>query len=142
MASETDIYNLALAHVGTRSTIALPTEDSNEARACRRFYAQARDETLTAAWWTFARRTAVLTLLKSAPGTPEFQGVVSNVLERLVSAAALALLLCLSFGLCTRPLYHPCQYRCLSFDSDLLGSARSRKPRQRRAGSVQHWSRP
>lgn len=79
MASETDIYNLALAHVGTRSTIALPTEDSNEARACRRFYAQARDETLTAAWWTFARRTAVLTLLKAAPGTPEFTGVVSNV---------------------------------------------------------------
>lgn len=79
MASETDVCNLALAHVGTRSTIAALTEDSNEARACRRFYPQARDETLEAAWWSFARRTATLTLLKSAPGTPEFQGVVSNV---------------------------------------------------------------
>jgi hypothetical protein len=78
MTNEVDIYNLALAHVGTRSTVASPTEDSQEARACRRFYTQARDETLTAAWWTFARRTAVLTLLKAAPGTPEFQGVVSN----------------------------------------------------------------
>jgi hypothetical protein len=79
MPSETDVANLALAHAGARSTIASMTEASTEASICTRFFEAARDETLSAAWWTFARATVVLTLLKSAPGTPEFQGVVSNI---------------------------------------------------------------
>lgn len=76
MTTETDVANLALSHVGTRATIASLAENSPEARACSRFFAHCRDETLAATWWNFARATASLTLLKAAPGTPEFVGSV------------------------------------------------------------------
>lgn len=71
MTTDTDICNQALDLIGTRSTIASLQENSNEARACRRFYEQTRDAMIRGAHWNFARRTAYLTMLKSAPGTPE-----------------------------------------------------------------------
>lgn len=76
MTTETDVCNLALSHVGTRATIASLAENSPEARACSRFFAHCRDEALAATWWGFARATATLTLLKAAPGTPEFSGSI------------------------------------------------------------------
>lgn len=69
MTSEVEICNRALDKVGTRSTIASLTEASNEAKICNRLYAPTRDETLGMAFWNFARKTANLSLLKSAPGT-------------------------------------------------------------------------
>lgn len=68
--TETEICNRALQRIGTRSTIASLTEDSNEARACNLIYASTRDEVLSMAFWNFAKKAATLSLIKSAPGTP------------------------------------------------------------------------
>jgi hypothetical protein len=46
------------------------TEASNEAEQCLLLYAVTRDEVLSMAHWNFAKKTATLSLLKSAPGTP------------------------------------------------------------------------
>lgn len=70
MASEVSICNRALQAIGTRSQIASLTEDSVEARNCNLIYADTRNEILQMADWNFARKTAYLALLKSAPGTP------------------------------------------------------------------------
>lgn len=71
--SDTSICNQALSRIGTRSTIASLTEASKEARACNLVYQQTRDEVLSMAFWNFAKKTASLSLLKSAPGTPTNQ---------------------------------------------------------------------
>ena len=68
--SETVICNRALASIGTRSSIASLTENSNEAEQCDLIYASTRDEVLQMADWNFARKVDYLALLKSAPGTP------------------------------------------------------------------------
>ena len=68
--SETSICNRALAKVGTRSTIASLTEQSNEAKQCNLIYAATRDEVAGMAFWNFTTKTISLALLKSAPGTP------------------------------------------------------------------------
>lgn len=68
--SETSICNRALAQIGTRSTIASLTEASNEAKQCNLIFSETQDEILGMAFWNFATKTATLTLLKSAPGTP------------------------------------------------------------------------
>lgn len=69
MTSEVEICNRALSKVGTRSTIASMTEASNEAKQCNLLFNPTRDEVLSMAFWNFARKTATLSLLKSAPGT-------------------------------------------------------------------------
>lgn len=69
-ASEISIVNLALGHIGTRSTIASLSEASTEARVARLYYEPTRDEVLSMAFWNFSKKTATLALLKSAPGTP------------------------------------------------------------------------
>lgn len=74
--SETAIANQALAGIGTRSTITSMQEASQEARNCLIFFESTRDEILRSAHWNFARKTQQLTLLKAAPGTPEFTGTV------------------------------------------------------------------
>lgn len=68
MSSDTQVANLALAKIGTRSTIASLTEDSNEARAINLIYENTRDQVLGMAFWNFARKTANLSVLKTAPG--------------------------------------------------------------------------
>lgn len=78
MANEVTICRLALQAVGARTTIESLEEDSNEAIQCRILFGQTRDELLRKAWWNFARRTVLLTLLKSAPGTAEFTGTATN----------------------------------------------------------------
>lgn len=70
MASETDIANEALVMVGTRDSIASLNEESNEARVCKRYFNNTRDELLQMAHWGFAKKTAILSVLKTAPGTP------------------------------------------------------------------------
>lgn len=70
MASEVSICNRALQAIGTRTSIAALTESSVEARNCNLIYEDTRDEILQMAYWNFAQKTAYLSLLKSAPGTP------------------------------------------------------------------------
>jgi hypothetical protein len=66
-----DICNRALGEIGTRSTIASLTEQSNEALACKTHFEPLVKRLLRMANWNFARRTTLLTLLKAMPGTPE-----------------------------------------------------------------------
>lgn len=62
MASEVDICNLALSHLGDEaSVIAItPPHGTTQASHCARFYPIARDVVLQAFSWTFATRRAVL----------------------------------------------------------------------------------
>lgn len=76
MTSEVDICNQALAAIGTRSTIASLSEQSNEAIQCALQYASTRDQLLRSAPWNFVRAYANLSVLKSAPGTPEYGNTV------------------------------------------------------------------
>jgi hypothetical protein len=71
MASQVDIYNLALAAIGTRTSVASISEASPEARELSRQYDAALDAVLAAAHWNFARKQTTLTLLKAAYGTEE-----------------------------------------------------------------------
>lgn len=66
MASNTEIANIALSHIGVGKEISdLTTEKSEEARACRRFFDIARDQTLRDYSWPFARRETDLSLIQS-----------------------------------------------------------------------------
>lgn len=67
MADLIAIANLSLSRIGTRSSIADLTEDSPEARAFNTIYEQARDETLEAVDWGFARARRYLTDLGNPP---------------------------------------------------------------------------
>lgn len=62
MASEVDIANLALAHLGDDATVSSfdPPEGSAQAEHCARFYPIARDTLLEMHAWTFATCTAAL----------------------------------------------------------------------------------
>ena len=62
MASEIDISNLALAHLGDNATVAslYPPEGSAQAEHCARFYPIARDSLLEMHAWGFATRRAQL----------------------------------------------------------------------------------
>ena len=71
MTSLVDIANQALAEAAARSSISSLTEDSSEAAAANMFILPVRDQVMRAARWGMCRKTATLTLLKSAPGTPE-----------------------------------------------------------------------
>lgn len=69
MASEVDIANLALAHLGDDAQVASfdPPEGGPQADHCARFYPIARDTLLEMHAWSFATRTAALTALGTAP---------------------------------------------------------------------------
>lgn len=60
MASDVDICNLALAHLGDRATVASldPPEGSAQAELCARFYPIARDGLLELYDWAFATVSA------------------------------------------------------------------------------------
>ena len=62
MASEVDICNLALSHLGDNATVASidPPEGSAQAEHCSRFYPIARDTLLEMHNWNFSTRRAVL----------------------------------------------------------------------------------
>lgn len=60
MASEVDIANLALAHIGDRATISSlnPPEGSAQAEHCARFYTMARNALLEMHTWNFSTTRA------------------------------------------------------------------------------------
>lgn len=69
MSSDTKIANLALSHLGVGKMISdLTTETgSQEAKACREFYAITRDLVLRGFEWPFATKFADLALVTSDP---------------------------------------------------------------------------
>lgn len=66
MASEVEICNLALSHLGDSATVASidPPEGSAQAEHCARFYSQARDTLLEMHSWGFASRRVKLAELE------------------------------------------------------------------------------
>lgn len=67
MASQLDIWNLALSHLGDKANIADPDESSAQADHCRRFYPIARNTLLELHDWKFATRRVTLALLLEDP---------------------------------------------------------------------------
>lgn len=69
MASEVDICNAALSHIGEGATVAAinPPENSVEAMHCARFYPMARDAMLEAHAWRFNTKRADLAELADNP---------------------------------------------------------------------------
>ena len=68
MASEVDICNLALSHIGASATISSLTEQSEEAFHCNLLYADARDTLLRTFPWGFATRHVALSDVGTPPG--------------------------------------------------------------------------
>ena len=68
MASITDICNMAISHLGISKDIAnVTTEQSAEAKACRRFLDIARETVLKDYNWPFATKMATLNLVEEDP---------------------------------------------------------------------------
>lgn len=74
MTSQTDIVNIALQYLGTRTTVSdaeLTNNSSNEAIQANLVLTKLRDELLRMAPWDCAMNTANLTYISSVAGTPE-----------------------------------------------------------------------
>lgn len=65
-ATITTVCNLALGKLGARKIIDI-TEESNEARACKMFYDEVRDDVLRSHRWNFAIKRQTLTVIASEP---------------------------------------------------------------------------
>jgi len=86
MTSEVDIANRALSAIGTRSQIADISEDSNEARNVKLLLEPLRDELLRMAPWSCAFNFQNLSLICSAPGTPENPTAGASVWQKGIPA--------------------------------------------------------
>lgn len=64
MASEADIANMALSHLGVTRRLTSLSDNTEAASACSLFYATVRDEVLRAFPWPFATVEAELTLVE------------------------------------------------------------------------------
>lgn len=71
MTTETDVTNRSLQLLGTRTTVASLSEQSNEAIQANLIIHQLRDDLLRMAPWNCSFNFATLTLITAAPGTPE-----------------------------------------------------------------------
>jgi hypothetical protein len=78
MTTSTDISNMALSAVGTRSSIVNLNEGSIESNECSKWYNTTRRQLIRMALWGFARKYVNLALYKSAPGTPENPNALVN----------------------------------------------------------------
>jgi hypothetical protein len=67
---DVDICNFALGRIGVDRTILALSENSKEARNCRRFYPLCRDEVLERVPWPFAVRVQALAQLPAATLLP------------------------------------------------------------------------
>lgn len=87
MASEIDVCNLALAHLGDDATVASidPPEGSAQAEHCARFYPIARDTLLESHNWKFATRRATLAQLDVESFNWAFAYAEPNNALRIVS---------------------------------------------------------
>lgn len=73
MSDPVSIVNEALQDIGAQATVSSisPSDGTDEADSASILYTPTLEMLLRAAHWNFARRQGTLTLLKSAPGTPE-----------------------------------------------------------------------
>jgi hypothetical protein len=69
MSSIVEIYNFALASVGSQQDVSAADEMSTEAVKCTLFYANCRDRVLRDFDWPFARQYYTLGLVADAPNT-------------------------------------------------------------------------
>lgn len=70
MAFDTELANLALGHIGVNKEIAdIETEQSREAKACRRFWDVCLEQVLRDHPWGFATKVADLNLVEEDPNT-------------------------------------------------------------------------
>lgn len=68
--SKTNVCNLAVSHLGSAKEIGdIVTENSQEARACRRFFDQVNDELTRGFAWPFLKRFKTLDLVEANPTT-------------------------------------------------------------------------
>src|SRR5438046_2758921 len=68
LSSTTEIANMAISLIGIAKEIAnLDSENSAEAKACRRFFANVRDTVLGDFPWPFATKFATLSLVQTDP---------------------------------------------------------------------------
>lgn len=84
MASEVDICNLALGHLGDNATVSSisPPEGSAQAEHCARFYPIARDSLLEMHYWNFSmRRLALAQLVNDWPEWQYTYGLPADVLN-------------------------------------------------------------
>lgn len=63
MASQTDVYNLALSHIDISQTVQSLGDTGAAASACNRWYDFARKRVLERCFWDFATKTVALQLL-------------------------------------------------------------------------------
>lgn len=69
-SSKTQIANLAISNLGIGKEISdLDSDSSEEARACRRYYEEARDTVLRDFPWPFATKIATASLIEEDPVT-------------------------------------------------------------------------
>lgn len=69
MSSKMQIWNMAISHLGISKEIASETEQTAEAKACRRFYETTLKNVLKDHSWPFASKIATLNLISSNPNT-------------------------------------------------------------------------
>lgn len=82
MSTVTDIYNLALQVIGTRTTLTdtqIANNSTNEAIQLNLVYAKIRDDILRLAPWDCALKVANLVYITSSPGTPENTSVATTL---------------------------------------------------------------
>ena len=89
MASEVDICNLALAHLGDTATVASisPPEGSAQAEHCARFYPIARDGLLNMHAWNFASKR--VNLAQVAQPWPEWKYAYALPADLMVAVAVM-----------------------------------------------------
>jgi hypothetical protein len=69
MSSKMQIWNMALSHLGISKEVASETEQTIEAKACRRFYETTVKNVLKDHSWPFASKIATLNLIETSPNT-------------------------------------------------------------------------
>lgn len=87
MASEVDIANLSLSHLGDTATVAslYPPEGSTQAELAARFYPIARDSLLEMHTWSFAMRREDLALLTNVSEQWRYTYAMPNAVAQMVS---------------------------------------------------------
>lgn len=87
MASEIDVCNLALSHLGDTATIASidPPEGSVQAEHCARFYPIARDAFLEMHDWNFITRRSALALLAATNDQWSYVYAKPNLMKKAIA---------------------------------------------------------
>ena len=73
MASEVDVYNLALTFLDLSDVVHTPNDQSQAAAACKRFYTHSRKKVLETAHWDFATKYPALALVLDQTTLPLIQ---------------------------------------------------------------------